>query len=502
MRKYLLYIIICVVVTALVGCNGGTERQRAARPSDTLYTVERAMEVYDYQPERALQIIDSAVIVGNLSEVWSDVYRMRVYGQTHMRATVDSLLHGPEGVGYDSVRAIGERLLRHDSVRVSAPMRQDVLEMLVNAARQQEDTVRYLQRSRELVEVCHEQGCETEALRTVAEIGFIRCLTGEADQGLATLDSVIGLLDGGQRHFNELDASIIAMKRKINALASLDRSMETLPQARRIIALLDDYEQHPDDYHDGTYREPAKADQRADYIHFYRTQAQGFITAAYTALGERRNMTEAYEQIERSVRETTAREHIARYRALEQQMQKEMQLAEAESRERIMLLTVIALAIGLLLLLLFALYSHRQQRRIQEKNHALVRLIEQQTKRQPAAPRTADDGACVELFRRIDSRIRSERLYAQPDLGRRDICTLFGIRRDTLNQLLADHTDGLSFPAYINGLRMAEACRLLREQPQMTVTAVAETVGLTVRNFRKLFAEQYGITPTEFRMEQ
>ena len=50
-------------------------------------------------------------------------------------------------------------------------------------------------------------------------------------------------------------------------------------QARRVIALLDDYEAYPDRYHDGSYREPP-AEKREDYIRFYRTQAENFVAAA------------------------------------------------------------------------------------------------------------------------------------------------------------------------------------------------------------------------------
>ena len=44
-------------------------------------------------------------------------------------------------------------------------------------------------------------------------------------------------------------------------------------------ALLDDYEAHPDRYHDGSYREPP-AEKREDYIRFYSTQAENFVAAA------------------------------------------------------------------------------------------------------------------------------------------------------------------------------------------------------------------------------
>ena len=156
------------------------------------------------------------------------------------------------------------------------------------------------------------------------------------------------------------------------------------------------------------------------------------------------------------------------------------------------------LVVGIVLILLFALYMYYQNSRIKSKNRALVKLIEQQQASHDASPEASNDDNRA-LFQEIDTRIRNDRLYANSDLGRQDICDMFKIRREVLNKLLTDHADGLSFPAYINGIRIAEACRLLRDERQMTVTAIAENVGLTVRNMRKIFSEQYGMTPTEFR---
>ncbi|MBR2290742.1 MAG: AraC family transcriptional regulator, partial [Prevotella sp.] len=250
-----------------------------------------------------------------------------------------------------------------------------------------------------------------------------------------------------------------------------------------------DYERHPQDYHDGTYREPADSTERADYINFYRTQMQSRLTAAYATLGEQGSMKDIYEQIEQSVRDVMAREHIARYHALEQQMLRQ----EAESRSHMMTFVAIASVSGLLVILLFAAYLFFQKRRIQQKNRVLTKLIEERNR--PLSD-TSDN---KQLFTALDSSIRSERLYANPTFQRQDACDHFNLRREVLNQLLTDYADGQSFPAYINSIRLSEACRLLREQPAKTVNAIAEEVGLTPRNLRRLFVDQYGMTPSEYR---
>ena len=152
------------------------------------------MMVYDYDPVRALQIIDSAVIVGNLSDWRADKNRACIYSRTRLRDRLDSLLHWTTGARLDSARAIGERLLGHDSVKNSYDRQQDVLEILVYTARLQEDTLTWLQRSQQLVEVCRLQGAETEALRNEAEVGAALCRMGQRNEGMAMLDSVIAAL--------------------------------------------------------------------------------------------------------------------------------------------------------------------------------------------------------------------------------------------------------------------------------------------------------------------
>lgn len=111
---------------------------------------------------------------------------------------------------------------------------------------------------------------------------------GEVEKGLSKLDGVISALDK-QRHFNEMDACIIALKRKIYVLSDLGRYAEVIPLAKRIVEKLNDYREHPDDYDDGSFRLLPNEDKRLDYCDFYTSQAYGFLTIAYADLMERRH---------------------------------------------------------------------------------------------------------------------------------------------------------------------------------------------------------------------
>ena len=153
----------------------------------------------------------------------------------------------------------------------------------------------------------------------------------------------------------------------------------------------------------------------------------------------------------------------------------------------------------------FALYFFRQKRIVSEKNHALVRIINEnaskilQTALNVQRPILNDQSS---IFNDIDVAIRSEQLYKDVNLQRQDICERFGISRHTLNDLMAEYADGLSFPQYVNNIRLEKALCLLRDEPTKTVSAISTEVGFTPANLREQFKRKYGMTPLEFRQNQ
>ena len=105
----------------------------------------------------------------------------------------------------------------------------------------------------------------------------------------------------------------------------------------------------------------------------------------------------------------------------------------------------------------------------------------------------------IEHFDKIDKVIRQERLYANVDLNREDVMTRFGISRHRLNFLMTKYAGGMSFPQYINALRIEEANELITHHPEMSITEIAAEVGFTPSNLREQFKRQYGVTPREYR---
>lgn len=273
--------IIVFILTLLVlfGCTGkgnhSDENIGSSQLKDTIYTEKAAMRIYALQPERALQIIDSAEIVGNLTDVKAELLRAIVYSRSI------------ESIQYDSAILIAERLMENDKVLENVKFKENVLEVLLNACRMNQDFEQALYWATQLRDSFQEDGMEIETLRVDAEIGTLLVNVGQQDEGMAKLEAVIQQLDllSEPKSFSNFDATIIALKRKVEACFEMELYIDAIPTAQRMLELLNDYEQHPADFHDGHYREPSD-EKRPKYIDFYRGKAYSYMAKSYASLND------------------------------------------------------------------------------------------------------------------------------------------------------------------------------------------------------------------------
>ena len=539
--RHSLYLYIICVVTTLLGCRGGDERQGAETPADIKQTVERVMTLAAEEPERALEVIDSFRTAG-LPDHEAEWLRAKVYSSSL------------EGVWLDSAIVIGERLMEQPVAKENREYREDVLETLVNACRLRHDDERVLRWTAELVALCRERGEATEALRNEAESGLCLTHVGRLQEGLAKIDSVMTRLDSVRR-FNELDAWLIAAKRKITVLKEINGQTDIIPIANRIIDRLADYEQYPDDYHDGTYREPSDED-RQGYIDFYRAQAYGYMAEAYAKtlplpkgrgvdsytpqdsahyylalfeqsaygqtldgrkmiaptwalLGETEKMEAMYEDL------TTAR-----FRDYEQRMEIERQKAEA-SLWRIIAWLVAVIA---LLVACFAVYYFLRHREETRKNRILARQITEivKLKAHPSPPEGRDvelhnvteDTAYsgnqtsppseglgeADLFQFLSQTIVREKLFLDAAFDRQAAIDYFHLSKERVGAAFAQGSDYASISDFINECRLEYAVNLLNDQPALPVSQVAQASGFSDANyFGRKFKARFGLSPTQYR---
>ena len=162
--------------------------RRVKQSADTVYTSEAAMDMYATNPERALLIIDSAEVVGNLTDIRAELLRAVVYSRTYVDIQLDSAI------------MIGERLIQNEKVLADPNMKEEVLGLLLNACRLKKDNEQALHWATQLSRLYSEQGQETEALRTDAEIGTFLVRIGQKEEGLTHINNIAAQLTGGGRN--------------------------------------------------------------------------------------------------------------------------------------------------------------------------------------------------------------------------------------------------------------------------------------------------------------
>ena len=278
----IIFLFLALLPLLTVGC-GDTKPKGQTEETDSLRDIPTAiLKLGATEPTKALAQIDSLEVLG----------RLRHYDAQFLRAKVNIRTLERERVNIAIV--ICEQLLTNDTVTSSAEMTENVLETMVEACRLSNDYEGALTGAIQLVNLCYQQGWVCEALRNEAEVGSLMASLGMVNEGLAKIDSVIHCLKD-IRKFNELDASIIALRRKINVLENVSASnchvdnpvSSIIEASQSILDRLADYEQHPDDYHDDTYREPVDSKDRLNYIDFCRAKAHLYIANIYAQEGRR-----------------------------------------------------------------------------------------------------------------------------------------------------------------------------------------------------------------------
>lgn len=215
----------------------------------------------------AMAVVDSADAAGLLSEFDAEMFRLRIISRD-------------EGRLAEAVSRY-EALLEND---VPLIRQLDVLNALIYLSRQRNNHEKVLDYGARYIEVCRQTGKMVLTLTVQGEMGRSLILLGRTEEGLEKIDQTISQADA-VRQFTEMDACILAMKSKMRTLIDLQRYEAVIPVGEHMIAKLQDFAAHPDEYADGSSRMP-KPDRLPGYVDFYTGQAYAFLTFAYAALGQ------------------------------------------------------------------------------------------------------------------------------------------------------------------------------------------------------------------------
>jgi AraC-like DNA-binding protein len=109
-------------------------------------------------------------------------------------------------------------------------------------------------------------------------------------------------------------------------------------------------------------------------------------------------------------------------------------------------------------------------------------------------PEKRKDQLCIT----IRDIILKEKAYRNPSINRDTLIDRLGTNKDLFVEAF-QYCFGMSFPEFINSLRLKDAIALL-EQSDLSIEAISEKVGFgTVRTFQRQFQAKYNMSPKAYR---
>ena len=188
----------------------------------------------------------------------------------------------------------------------------------------------------------------------------------------------------------------------------------------------------------------------------------------------------------------------------------ETQEKEQQIHVHKMWITILCFSSLILVLALAAILLYTNK--IQKKNRFMAQALDELASKtmlhkdpdshvlsSPCSSEEKADDKSAALFVALDKRLDSEQLYLNPDLNRNDLCRLAGVDKNVLGNIIKRYSGAPNSQVYINRKRIQYAILLLRDHPEWTMLAVAESCGMkNTATFNRIFRQTYGITPSAY----
>lgn len=240
-----------------------------------------------------------------------------------------------------------------------------------------------------------------------------------------------------------------------------------------------------------------------------------------TVINLQRDITAIKDSIYQREKQNAALELDALYELNE----KEARISQQAFQLKIRTITLICILSGALLALFFLWRLWHQNCVIRNKKKALVKRINEQFSMQEEMDRSQlgvekdlsfpekveDESGDNEeqdkqmnkmIFEKLDYIIKRDKMYLSPDLSREELTRIVRMNNTRFAKMIKENTD-TNLNGYINNLRLNYAIHLMKEQPDYTLRAIAESSGInSMPTFHQLFKGRTGMTPSEFKNAQ
>lgn len=183
--------------------------------------------------------------------------------------------------------------------------------------------------------------------------------------------------------------------------------------------------------------------------------------------------------------------------------EKELALTNEKAKsQRKHILLIASIGIAFLIFIILVLVWRAYRNSVKQQRIAAQRIDELIAQRPLDVDSTPENQKDYTLFADMQSKIISEALFKSPDFNRDGIAEATGLGRAKVSQLIVKFTS-LSPSEYINKLRVEYSAKIIKEHPEWTIDAIAESCGYVRRaTYYTHFNKIFGISPAQYRKEK
>jgi AraC-like DNA-binding protein len=106
------------------------------------------------------------------------------------------------------------------------------------------------------------------------------------------------------------------------------------------------------------------------------------------------------------------------------------------------------------------------------------------------------------ILQRLETLMQTEKLFTDFEIDRKMVANRLSTNENYLTNAIRNAHNGQTFTEYVNSLRLNCARNLLQNNAEMSIKEVSFEAGFSsYKYFHKLFREEFGLSPSDFRAE-
>ena len=172
----------------------------------------------------------------------------------------------------------------------------------------------------------------------------------------------------------------------------------------------------------------------------------------------------------------------------------------------ILKLIILAVETILIAVIIALVLSFSVTKKLMKHNANLIDQVKESDKQQASTQQTLYEKENellkteVQLMGWIGAQIESQGLYRSPNVTLKEISKVLSLTQRRISQVIKTRREDNTLAEYLNAKRLLEGCRLLVEQPNWTIDAVAHEAGFGgTTTFRTIFRNRFGMSPKQYR---